>query len=198
MLDDLSPIPTGFSGYRVLQTRSELDSLINLMLQERVFSYLEIGAHFGDTLHEVGVKLPSGSKLVGIDLPGATAGGHTNSGALLATACEDLETNYEHESHFFLGNSLSKEAVEFAKQHAPYDIVFIDGSHEYDDVYKDWDHYGTLSRMVAFHDINKVGGKWNGGVRDLWNQLKKTHRHVEFSARDDKRGIGVLWKNSQS
>ncbi len=187
--------PVGFSGIRILQTLSELDDFINLIVEYRCTSYLEIGAHHGDTLYRVGEALPDNSTLVGIDLPGATAGNFKDSGVNLTRACQALNHTKGHTGHVYLGDSTTPEAVAFAKRYGPYDVVFIDGSHAYDDVYKDWENYGAMGSLVAFHDINKVGGKWNGGVHDLWQQLKKTHRTVEFSARPDKRGIGVLWKN---
>ena len=179
--------PRGFSGVRTLQFQEELDGFIELMLKHGVTSYLEIGAHHGDTLHQVGLRLPKGSRLVGVDLPGATAGGYVNSGRSLKAACEDLRSRGQ-EAHWILGDSTDLQVVKRTMEYAPFDCVFIDGSHTAEDARKDWANY--CQGMVGIHDIRKA----NSGVPVLWDEIKASHPKIaEISIHAQKRGIGVVW-----
>ena len=63
------------------------------------------------------------------------------------------------------------------RQHGPYDLVFIDGDHSPAGVRADWQNYGPMARLVAFHDIDAEHGKLTParladyGVHQLWTEL---------------------------
>ena len=52
------------------------------------------------------------------------------------------------------------------KKRGPFDAILIDGDHSLAGVSKDWQLYGELAPLVAFHDIagagqaEKVTGNW--------------------------------------
>ena len=183
----------GFSGVRWLQYRAELDGLLGLVSAERVRSYLEVGAHHGDTWHEVGRHLPSGSVCVAVDWPGKTAGAQYGSGVSLRRAAQDLRVNHGQTCFVYLGDSQDPEIVKQAGAHAPFDLVFIDGDHSYAGAKADWLNYGRHGRLVAFHDINQRERPRKCEVFRLYDELCATHKHVEFSAGFSNRGIGVVW-----
>jgi hypothetical protein len=185
--------PIGFSGVRTLQYLPELEEFKALLASEGVRSYLEVGAHHGDTMHDIGLALPHGSRLVGVDLPGATAGGYTNSGRALKRAAGDL-TAHGRPSHAVLGNSHDKAVIAQAAALGPYDAVFIDGDHTLEGAEADWQAYGPLGRIVAFHDIMRLQSRKACAVHKIWARLKSEYRHVEISCHPTKRGIGVLWR----
>ena len=57
----------------------------------------------------------------------------------------------------------------------PIDILFIDGSHEYEDVKADFEAFFPLVKkggIVAFHDIK---GKWTGVIR-YWDEVQRAGR----------------------
>lgn len=184
----------GFSGYRWLQYHAEIAGLHQLCFAEQVRSYLEIGAHHGDTWHSVGLTLPIGSRMVAVDWPGKTAGGFINSGESLERAALDLRKKRGHETHIHLGDSNQQDIIDQVAKLGPFDLVFIDGDHSYAGCLADWKNYGTLGRVVAFHDINQVARPRSCQVHKVYAELCATHRHKEISAGYSNRGIGVIWR----
>ena len=183
----------GFSGIRWLQYQDELDAFIALMQREGVRSYLETGAHHGDTMHAVGCALPEGSRIVGVDLPGATAGRYKDSWKSMQRAVHDLRSR-GRDAHALIGDSHDPKVVKAAAALGPFDAVFIDGDHTAAGVRADWRDYGSLARIVGFHDISRAVETKKCGVQSFYRELCQTHRHAEFAYHDGWRGIGVVWR----
>jgi hypothetical protein len=67
-------------------------------------------------------------------------------------------------------------------------------------VSRDFENYGGLARIVAFHDISwwrpdpwiKDHGKMD--VPDFWNGIKNKYRHREIKLEQRNNGIGILWR----
>ena len=93
-------------------------------------------------------------------------------------------------------DSHSKEALEWALLHGPYDIVFIDGGHRYRDVASDFLDYARMGKYCVLHDIDgNQAGKYpvELGPMRFWNQIKHTHHTVEISAKKPENcGIGII------
>ena len=63
----------------------------------------------------------------------------------------------------------------------PIDVLFIDGSHEYEDVKADFEifyPYVKTGGIIAFHDIK---GKWEGAIR-FWNEQKEENMLIDFKS----------------
>lgn len=184
----------------VLQYDAELNEFIALMIKNNVRSYLEIGSKFGGSLWRIGSALPLGSLIVSIDLPNGT-GEWEFSQASLSNCVMYLNEKGQSAKAIF-GDSTDHNVIRSAMKLAPFDMVYIDGDHRLDGLKKDWENYGPLGKMVAFHDIAwKNEPKDRGYVMDVppfWNKLKRQHKHVEIKLDPTKRdnGIGVLWKTS--
>lgn len=183
----------GFSGIRWLQYEDELSAFIDLLKREGVRSYLETGAHHGDTMHAVGCALPEGSRIVGVDLPGATAGRYKDSWKAMQRAVDDLRSR-GRDAHALVGNSHDRRTVKAASALGPFDAVFIDGDHTPSGVRADWKDYGSLARIVGFHDIARAVEIKKCGVQSFYRDLCQTHRHTEFAFHGAHRGIGVVWR----
>jgi predicted O-methyltransferase YrrM len=192
---------TGFSGESWPQYREEIDRFIALLLREGVRSFLEVGCRYGDTLHAVGLALPEGSRLTGVDWgksfvhePGRRkrrAPSDFKRGCLLRCA-EDL-TARGRRTNIVFGDSRAAGTRQLAMLGGPYDAVFIDGDHSRDGVEEDWKRYGPMSRgIVAFHDVCSDGVRLTGPGA-LFRILAATRRHETISVDAKRRGIGVIW-----
>jgi predicted O-methyltransferase YrrM len=183
----------------VLQHEAELVAFVALLREHKVTSYLEIGAKFGGSLWRIGSALPLGSRVVAVDLPGGTEEWEFSKVSL--TACVDQLKNAGRDVHLVLGDSTDATIVSAVRELGPFDAVLIDGDHRLCGIRKDWENYGPLARIVAFHDIAwRNEPKERGYQIDapaFWNELKGGYEHVEIKAdptgRDN--GIGVLWRH---
>lgn len=171
------------------QEEKELASLVEVARGKH--SFLEIGSRFGGTLWRVAQVLAPGSLVVSVDYP---------AGDL--TPCphypkETLERYAEkirglgHRCVILNANSQHADTVETVRSLGPFDMCFIDADHSYEGVKQDWENYGPMCKVVAFHDI---AGLEDGCVR-LWNDIKGEYSHSEFVVeRNHMLGIGVLYK----
>lgn len=157
--------------------------------------YAEIGARHGDTFYSVMNNLPIGSYGVAVDLPGGLWGTSKSKSHLIA-AIDDLNAKGYKCSYVF-GNSHAEATSRLVWARGPYDAVLIDGDHTLQGVTKDWDIYGQLAPLVAFHDI--VGQGQSEKVSNnpvevpiLWDRLKSQYDVREFIDEGSKMGIGVV------
>lgn len=82
--------------------------------------------------------------------------------------------------------------------HAPVDLLFIDGSHDYDTVDSDWRTYGPMVRtggLVMFHDTQPHDGRPEVEVHRLWADIRRAYSTAEIVANPGTwAGIGIVWK----
>lgn len=186
--------PIGYSGHDWPQYLAEIEAFTEIIKEAGARSYLEVGCLYGDTLHFIGKQMPRGSKIVAVDMPGSAGRRFRHTDRFLQRAAAHLRLVYGHDVKVIIGNSHDKDVIAEAASCGPFDAVFIDGDHSVDGVRQDWENYGPLGSIVAFHDIRRVSGKSQDGVRALYNRLSKTHRHETLSVGDTRGGIGVIWR----
>lgn len=189
-----------FSGQPAVQVESEFSAFLTLVQKYKVKSYLEIGTARGDTFHEVVSHMPEGSKAVAVDMPESNWG-LGGSKTHLSMARKDLrEKGYS--VNIVWGDSRYPNVIEETKRHGRFDLVFIDGDHTYDGVKSDFENYGSMGKIIAFHDIadrmrpNRKGEKIE--VPIFWNEIKKHYKHLEFIAPNSTMGIGVIFVDARS
>ncbi len=170
------------------QRPEECAEFVELLVQERVTSYLEIGSKYGGSLWAVGNALPKNSSLVAVDIREAPE----------LKECVTHLRNYQ-DVVLIIGDSTKKETVDVVSRHGGFDAVFIDGDHHTEFVRSDWLNYGPMARkIVAFHDIGwpheiTIRKKpWKVDVPTFWRELKKQYKHIEI-IKNNGIGIGVLW-----
>jgi hypothetical protein len=183
------------SGRPPSQNEAELRGFIGLLQQRNVRRYLEIGSRHGDTFHEVMLGLPIGSVGVAVDLPGGLWG-HAKSRHALTSAVADLNARGYRCSTLF-GDSQAAATRRLVVGRGPYDAILIDGDHTLPGVTRDWETYGSLAPLVAFHDIVGTGcaEKRQGRpveVPILWDRLRLDHHTVEFIGEGSRMGIGAV------
>lgn len=185
-----------FSGRRASQNEWELRSFIAFLAERGVRRYLEIGAREGDTFHEIMLALPTGETGVAVDLPGGLWGKESTRDQL-PRAVADIERRGRHASCLF-GDSQTDATRRLVVGRGPYDAILIDGDHSYSGVRADWETYGRMAPIIAFHDIVGTGEieRVHGNpveVPRLWAEIKDSGlQTVEFIAPDSKMGIGVV------
>lgn len=184
----------GFSGKKWPQYKPEIDRFAEIVKESGATSYLEIGCLYGDTVHFIGKHLPRGSKVVALDWPEhpRRVRKHKGGTKYLEAAVEDLRKRLGHEGHVIFDNSQRPSVVERIAALGPFDVVMIDGDHSAEGVRLDWENYGPLGKIVAFHD---VGGYKRPEVVSFWNKLRKSYTHETISVSDKGAGIGVLWQS---
>jgi hypothetical protein len=183
----------------VPQRPDELASLVALIRQEGVKSYLEVGLRRAGTFEAVGEVMPFGSLLVGVDWP-IQSGGRwkTEEQDDVYAAVERLKVR--HEVAIVQGNSRDPSTVAEVEKFKHFDCVFIDGDHSDLGVRSDWKNYGRLGRIVAIHDIDAANANLNPrkmaihGVRKLWDELCVSYRTIEIIGAKRGFGTGVLWR----
>lgn len=183
-----------FSGESAVQIEYELDSFLNLIKRYGAKSYLEVGVGRGDTFHAVVSALPIGSRAVAVDLP-AARWGFADGKHYLDRAIDDLRDK-GYDVRLIEGDSKDIDIIEKAHDVGPFDIVFIDGDHSYDGVKSDWDNYGHLGEIVAFHDISYEKNEnhpWGGiDVKKFWDEIKRGKTFIEFVESEGNMGIGII------
>lgn len=193
---------TTLSGRNPSQNEFKLRSFMALLLDAGVTSYLEIGARHGDTFYEVMRSLPKGSVGLAVDLPGG-AWGTERSKLALNHAIFKLRTEGYRVNKMFVDSQKRStlQAVQNVmklRNLSKFDAVLIDGDHRYEGVKRDWELYGDLSPIVAFHDIvghdqtTKTPKRLPVEVPRLWAELREQHQFVEYVDEGSKMGIGVL------
>jgi predicted O-methyltransferase YrrM len=174
------------------QIAGEIRAFANLMWQENAKSYLEIGSKFGGSLWDILSDAPYPMRAVSVDL-------HKHGDAVKKCAQELITLG--HDVTLIEGDSRNQNTIELARKLGPYDVVYIDGDHSQIGVTCDWQNYGPMGRIVAFHDVSWKRSWMNPSngmyVPYIWTKLKKSYRNKEFRNSPRDFGIGVLWNDDQ-
>ncbi len=182
---------------KALQNDTEHKAFVDLLVAEGVTRYLEIGCKFGGSIFRVGSALPTGSRIVAVDLPGGTKVWPESKRSLEGVM--QILKGQGQDTHIIWGDSTDQRIINEVRSLGPFDAVLIDANHTLPFVTRDWANYGVMARMVAFHDISWWRpADWAGSridVPTLWAQLRRDYRHVEFREEPADNGIGVLWGN---
>lgn len=98
--------------------------------------------------------------------------------------------NAKYKGHW--GNSHSVECINWANEHGPFDLVFIDASHKYEDIEKDTEAFGHLAtKALAYHDI--AGLRDCEGASEHWRKMSASNLDAfQIVDRQCSIGIGVL------
>lgn len=173
------------------QNPAEFSWFVDLLKREGVTSFLEVGSKYGESLVLAARVLPIGSRIVSIDLPWGNS-----VFELQARVIKLKQEGYD--SHLIIGDSTNNKIIKQASALGPYDAIFIDANHTLPYVTKDWENYGPMGKIIAFHDINHYTQpkppRMPIEAHKLWDKLKLEYRHEEIRLDPDHNGIGVLWR----
>lgn len=185
----------------IMQVDAEIDALADVFRKEGVRSFLEIGSKFGGSLERLANAMPAGSRVVSVDLPRGTQAWPQSEAELKATVGRLQTKGYD--THLIWGDSTAPAVVAKVKALGPFDAVFIDANHTTPYLWKDWENYGMMGKIVAFHDIAwHRSPDWKEGVRidvpEFWHVVKFAWKRVEefkLCPTGKNNGIGVLWRS---
>lgn len=184
------------NGFQALQIHGEIAAFAALLKEQKVRSYLEIGSLFGGSAWYIGSNLPNGLRMVLIDLPRGNPDWKDSEPSLIR--CAESLRKCGHDVDIVWGDSTDPVVVKKVRDQGPFDACFIDGNHTRAYLEQDWNNYGSISRIVAFHDISwrRDKGVMGIDVPQFWNVLKNSHFHVELKMDPKSKdfGIGVLWR----
>jgi predicted O-methyltransferase YrrM len=162
----------------VVQNKPELFTLGGIMNSIGCESYLEIGASCGGSALMLAPLVSE--KIVLVDLF------EDKSAGMLKAAMNMIADLYTAEVIGIKGDSRHPDTVEECAKRGPYDVVMIDGGHQYETVKSDYEKYGPLAKkLVVFHDINQPG------VKRLWEEIGSG---LSVSEHGSTMGYGVLFK----
>ena len=164
-----------YGGYRMFDgTRShlmhnpnELSDLIFFLKEyekikrKKISNFLEIGFNSG-ILNTILNKFFKFEQIVAID---------TFTSEISST---DLLANLKRKNLVLVcGSSNKKENLQTIKKFQPYDLIFVDASHEYNDVKKDLNNYCKMlsdDGILVAHDIHSLEFS---GVNKAWSEFKR-------------------------
>jgi len=183
---------------RPVQDLNELEEFVKFVREQKVRSYLEVGAKYGGSLWKVVTSMPIKSRAVAVDLPFQSAFKRPISEPYLEQAVHDLRKG-GYEMTLILGDSTDANVVEQVRKLAPFDLCLIDANHSEDYVRADWQNYGPMAKIIAFHDIS-----WNMDrnqhkdfkidVPKVWREISagRRVREIKLCPTQDN-GFGILW-----
>lgn len=185
---------------KITQVESEIAGLIAILQRENVRRFLEIGSRFGGSLWRIANALPVGSLIVSCD-SGKGMGGRKPGAPDSLVQCIAELNRIGYRAHLVVGDSHRAQTITDVAKFAPFDAAFIDGDHQLTGVTLDWQNFGRMARIVAFHDVGWVKPENYENSKEvevptLWNELKEKFRHEEFIdySTGATMGIGVLWQ----
>ena len=113
----------------------------------------------------------------------------------------DKNPMYAHydSKELFVADSTSERAYNWALSNAPpglYDVVYIDGGHDFDTCFHDYNTYTCLARRaVIIHDIDaNQAGKYpvEWGPYLVWKKARLDYRTIEIHAKHPENcGVGI-------
>jgi hypothetical protein len=163
------------------QDITEFEVLLDTAERLQIESILEIGVYRGGTLARWGVRFPY-CRIIGIDP---------------APQIERWDPVFG-EMILIYGKSQDQETrarAIHANDNRPFDVIWIDGDHEYEAVKSDWEWAKQhAKKLVAFHDINSRNNTMIE-VNQLWNEIgaSKEYRLQDVSHCLDAWGIGMVF-----
>ena len=161
------------------QERDEIDAVISIIHSsgQQVRTYLEIGTAEGGSLYYFGHRL-----------------------APLSAVCVDLDEDHTRPLREWVfgeigdainislmsGDSTDQTIIDCVKAKGQFDMVFIDGGHDYATVKSDWENYGPLAtKFCVFHDICLPG------VKAVWDAIPERKLSIVGQG---KFGMGIIFR----
>lgn len=153
----------------IFQWEAEFQVLLDLYRRRKPKAVLEIGTYHGGTLYHWLSNATAETRIVSVD---SYAVGVDNR-----AICREWAAEFDVPLELIDGDSRSAEIVQQVSEHGPFDWLFIDAGHYYEEVRDDWENYRPLcskGALVVFHDILPPSRTWPSiEVAWLWKEIKQ-------------------------
>jgi predicted O-methyltransferase YrrM len=128
-------------------------------------NYLEIGVHNGASMSYVVNQNKNAINCYGIDLFKKTSKQYKRDKLSEIRTFNNIQLNNTSNSTISLiqGNSVLKNTIDKVN-HLEYDLLFIDGSHSFNYVKKDFENYSKLVKKNGIIVFDDYSGRWPGVV----------------------------------
>ena len=179
---------TQFEGYSQ-QSKGETDFLTNIVNNEAINNVLEIGFNAGHSA-ELFLSTNQNINLVSFDI------GHHN---YVKIGKEYIDKVYPNRHTLIIGNSLNTVPKYSKNENKKFDLIFIDGGHEYEVAMGDLLNCKNLSHdktIVIMDDTMKDSNSinyWNIGPNRAWKECIESNIIKEIGSHDWPPLHGLSW-----
>ncbi len=170
------------------QVPNQMDRLKELVKGENIIEVMEIGFNAG---HSANLFLSTNSK---IHLTSFDIGIHNYT----KVGKEYIDNKYSNRHNLIIGDS-KISVPEFIKKNPnkKFDLIFIDGGHEYDVAKADVINCKLLANEESIIIIDDVVKKcirsWNLGPNKVYEEEIKSNNFKEYGAEEYGNGRGMVW-----
>tara|TARA_B100000963_G_scaffold353777_1_gene369076 strand:- start:220 stop:816 length:597 start_codon:yes stop_codon:yes gene_type:complete len=177
-----------FEGYSQ-QVKGQVDFLRNIVNDKSINNVMEIGFNAGHSA-ELFLNSNKNINLVSFDIGYY---GYVNLGK------EFIDKNYPNRHTLIIGNSLVTVPEYFKKENKKFDLIFIDGGHDYDvakgDILncKNLAHDKTIVVLDDTINNENLIKHWNKGPNRAWKEAKNLNIINEIGSIDFSPGRGQSW-----
>ncbi len=175
---------------QICQLEAELGPVLDLYRSVKPSHVLEIGTASGGSLYHWLINAPQGAAVVTVDLPEPEY-------PLEPSQCHEWAPEGV-ELVMIRGDSHAQETLAEVSLHGPFEWIFIDGSHRYEDAVADVRDYSSLAApgaLLLLHDISLERTYEDGteaGVGRLWREIQASGLWTrEYRAHPDLREYGI-------
>tara|TARA_A100001015_G_C14913054_1_gene681261 strand:- start:360 stop:953 length:594 start_codon:yes stop_codon:yes gene_type:complete len=179
---------TNFEGYSQ-QVQGQVEFLRNIVNHKSINNVMEIGFNAGHSA-ELFLSSNKNINLVSFDI------GHHE---YVNLGKEFIDKTYPNRHTLIIGDSLSTVPEYFKKENKKFDLIFIDGGHDYNIAKGDILNCKNLAHdktIVVIDDtINNENwiARWNIGPNRAWKEAKNWNIINEIGSTDFSRGRGQSW-----
>ena len=179
----------------VYQWPEEIAALLDIYRQRKPRRVLEVGTYHGGTLYHWLRNTSGWARVVSID---SYAVGVDNRALYPGWAPPGVECVA------VAGDSRDADVVAQAGEHGPYDWIFIDAGHRYEEVAADWRNYrpfAAAGSLVVFHDILPPSAAHPEiEVERLWREIQRAGyltREIVADPAAEWGGLGLVYMEAR-
>jgi len=175
----LNVADNAISAYGAQQLRPELTLLLAYMDSMHPESVLEVGSANGGLAWAI-MQMESVSHLVTVDV-----------------TPHRLRDEWHNRIIAICGNSTDPKIAHLVWAEGDYDIVIIDGGHDWKTASSDWNNYARTAKpggIVVVHDTQGWHGIVNFDVPELWRHIRTKLDVVDLISQPGwEAGTGIVW-----